>query len=360
MRTCIVHIGTHKTGTTSLQLFFQENFHEFARAGMHVAQAGRYLMRDASGATAATPGHHDLAWDLVADGENVLRAVLDELRAVPSRSALLSSEDFSLLYARPAMLEILRDRMLAAGFGVKIVVYLRAQAAYAESMYVERLKHAHVRPLAVYLDRILEEGRYLPPGTRQDIAFEYGRLLEPFVRVFGAENVAVRAYAPQNTTEIFADFLTVLQHFDPELAAAQPKLKVAHPRQNESLSFAGVLATLHAEAQRSSLAGAAEFIRSRAEELSAAIAGSRFALLSRDEHLALLHRFGDDNRRIAQAFGAAIPFRTEADVAPASDPRWEKAAAERAVLDRCVAWWNDPASGPLDGITNDLSGRESK
>jgi hypothetical protein len=340
-RPCILHIGTHKTATTSLQVFLQENYHAFAGASVHVAQTGRFALVSPSGATGATPGNHELAWDLVADGTTKLEELAAELSQTSARSAIVSSEDFSLLYARPEMLEALEARLRSAGWQAKILLYLRPQAAYAESMYVERVKHAHVRPIETYLHTIVQEGRYLPEGTRQDIAFSYRRLIDPFVAVFGRENVAVRAYAPREATDIFRDFLAAIGAFDPPIGGQQLKLVVSRPRENESLTFGQLLWTLFStlRPQEAAAFDVSKFLPEFAPEILADAATSRFALLLREEYLALLDRFGDENAAIGREFGMDLPFVREGDVPPQDHPVWAKARLERAAFVRCLQAW---------------------
>ncbi|MBV8434477.1 MAG: hypothetical protein JO029_09395 [Candidatus Eremiobacteraeota bacterium] len=344
-RPCLLHVGTHKTGTTSIQVFLQENAPAFAAAGVRIAQTGRFKLVSTTGAVGATPGNHELAWDLVADETAKLAELVQELRECGSRSAIVSSEDFSLLYARPAMLETLAEHVRDIGYVPKIAVYLRAQAAYAESMYVERIKHGHVKPIAAYVRTILEEGRYLPEGTRQDIAFSYVRLIEPFERVFGPANLFVRAYAPKEQTDIFRDFLEVLSTVDPPIARQELKLVLSRPRENESLSFGQLLWTLFVTLQPDAATAydGARFLQEFAPDVPLELASARFALLQREEHLAFLERFASENARVAREYGAAVPFTVAADVAPAEHPVWEKARLERAVFDRCLQAWSGAA-----------------
>jgi len=347
-RICIVHAGTHKTGTTSLQVFFQMNFDAFASGGVHVLQAGRYKVERSDGTMGATGGHHGLAWDLVGGGREELSKVVDELKTFGKRTALLSSEDFSLLYARPQELEALNEALRSVGYSPKIVLYLRAQAPYAESMYVERIKHEHVRPLERYLETIVEQGRYLPEGTRQDIAFEYTRLVEPFARVFGREHVVVRAYrSSPNAQAIFRDFLDVIGSIDPEFLTKHIKFSIQFPRENESPNFVTLLGYLHAALLPDvPIAPAAmDFVHLHAPEVSEELAFGRYALLQRDDYVQLLQRFAPGNREIERLYGAQIPFVTEADIPGEGDPLWDKARLERAVFDRCLAAWMGAASG---------------
>jgi hypothetical protein len=337
LKTCIIHIGTHKTGTTSLQIFVEQNRAALQQAGLALPRAGRPAM--------SPTGNHQFGWDLLVRGSSDdLPRLTQELRESPVDAALLTSEDLCLLYARSKTLEMMAEAISAAGYVPKIAVYLRPQAAYAESMYVERIKHDYVRPLRSYLDQILQTGRYVPDGSPIQIEFRYTRLLEPFVRVFGRENVFVRAYEPGRGTEhIFRDFLGLLASAAPGFGNSPLQLSVSHPRANESLSFGQLLDTTYAKLLPAGLAALEPrtLLRTHLPTFSQELLATRFALLSRDETLQLLHEFAPENEAVARDFGAIVPFRSQNDVAAANDPGWERAAAERAIFDRLLQVWMD-------------------
>jgi hypothetical protein len=338
-RTCLLHVGTHKTGTTSLQLFFENNKEQLRSAGVYLPQAGRY---------GSLPGNHYIAWDMLAEAKSRhFDELLADLSNVDCRTALLTSEDFSLLHARSEALSAMAEGLRAAGYRPVIVLYLRPQAAFAESMYVERIKHKYVRKLDTYLNTILSTGAYIPDGTAIHLQFEYTRLLEPFVTAFGKENIVVRAYeAQRGVAHIFQDFMTVFGSIDPSFANTPLNLQVHAPRANDSLNFIQLLYTAYASVHDGTAQPAEQAvpaivsqIREIAPQLSNEMLLTRYALMTREETLAFVHRFGPDNDAIAQQYGVTVPFRTEADVAPASDPVWSRAAIERHLFDRLLERW---------------------
>lgn len=59
IRTCFVHIGTHKTGTTSLQVALNRHCTELD---------GQYYLYPRTGRpTMAPDGHHNIAWEIAGD-----------------------------------------------------------------------------------------------------------------------------------------------------------------------------------------------------------------------------------------------------------------------------------------------------
>jgi hypothetical protein len=333
-RVAIIHIGTHKTGTTSLQLFFEVNKIVLGNAGILVAQGGRYQN---------LAGNHQVAWELLGSDTSVhLDELIAELRSTSTRTALLSSEDFSILYARPRALEILRDGIASSGFRPKIVVYLRAQAPYAESMYAERIKHDYVRRFADYLETVTRDGAYVPQGSAIHIEFLYTRLLEPFARVFGKENVVVRPFSPAgDAMHIYRDFVDVVRSIDPAFAQANLNLTVPVARANESLTLYGLLAAAYnaCGAVQTIGEGLVEAIRAAAPAISDDALNARFRLLQRDEVVRLTEASASDNERLAAAYGVTLPGAAPADIPETGDPRWELARTHRALYDTLLEAW---------------------
>lgn len=332
-RICVVHIGTHKTGTTSQQNFLAGNWHELLSKGVLYVTAGFYE---------GLAGNHQVAWDLLSsDTSPHLDELVEELRATNAHTAILSAEDFSLLYARPRALEILRDAIAAAGFTPRILVYLRAQPPYLESHYVERIKQGFAVGLDPFVAQVLGHGFYEQPNSKIRVEFQYTRLLAPFIEVFGRENVMVRVFgASHDVGHVFQDFMQALAKLSPALAQTPFALSVKRPRENESLSFYDLLqrTRLTIDPDASEL-GTVAFARTFAPDVDAELLAARYSLLLRSEWVSLLDRFGEDNERIAAEFGAGIPFRTPADVPAADDARWAKTELERAVYDRNFALW---------------------
>jgi hypothetical protein len=334
-KTAVLHIGTHKTGTTTLQIFFLQNRDAFARGGVYLADTGR--------SNIAVTGNHEIGWELLTGGQsNTLAALTSELSRNDLPTALLTSEDLCLLFARPATLSMLRDAVANAGYQSKVVVYFRPQAGYAESIYVERIKHDYVRTMGSFIEQSLATGMYRPDDSPIQIEFEYRRLLEPWIDAFGRENVIVRAYQPGVANDaIFRDFIGILSDVTPGFAQTPMQLEVSQPRANDSLSFGGLLQTafskllpaLPAQLEPGTL------IRANVPNFSEQLFQQRYALISREETLAFLRAFGPGNAQIERDFGIRIPFQNEADVLPADHPSWERARVERSIFDQLLDLW---------------------
>ncbi|HEV7180321.1 MAG TPA: hypothetical protein VGN11_10620 [Candidatus Baltobacteraceae bacterium] len=335
-RVCIVHVGTHKTGTTSLQIFLDGNRAAFSSGGVHLADAGRHENYGW--------GNHQLAWDLLVKGTSGDLALLtEELRRVGSPAAIITSEDLSLLYHRPETLELLNAAIRSAGYLPKIVVYLRPQAAYIESMYAERVRHdRNIRFFADFIDVICRTGDFVLENGVTHLPFRYTALLRPFADAFGRENLIVRAYeSGRGTTHIYQDFLLAIAAAYSGFAATETRVRIAEPRVNESLPFLGLLETAYLTIFGGSFEETQPLtiMRQQYPDFPEELLMSRFALLSHREALRILEVFAEDNKAVALEYGVSIPF-VRGEHVPAKDhPAWQRAALERPIYDRILSDW---------------------
>ncbi|WP_108663497.1 hypothetical protein [Acuticoccus kandeliae] len=164
----IVHIGAHKTGTTTLQRFLSSNSDALATRGILFPQTGRGEDRLAYGA------HHPIAAHIL-HGEvsrPVYEAIGDKIAAEVAEAKpthlILSSESFSMV-AVPRLagaLHILAERL---GVTPELMIYERPQASSIHSQYTQRAK-----TLATTQSFAEEVAENLAPGPNRNDYF--GRL----------------------------------------------------------------------------------------------------------------------------------------------------------------------------------------
>lgn len=202
-RPCYVHIGTHKTGTTSLQSLLALNALELSFAGLYVPRAGRISPMHA--------GHHSIAWELLGTPRSeayrgMLHALTSELHWRGEAAACISSEEFEFLAPLPDALERLRSGIRASGFEPHFVVYLRSQAEYSRSLVAELRKNDPELTLEAFCDGVLEQGEFA--GS----VLDYHRLLAGFADVVGDDRIIVRRYREHTLDErdLLRDFLGVV------------------------------------------------------------------------------------------------------------------------------------------------------
>lgn len=203
---CVLHIGTPKTGSTAIQCFLGDNRARLTAAGLLYP-----------GSIERGHAHHDLAF-LTAEGYpewataqpapliDLIAAVRAEREAQPAiRQLLLSSENFYWLSSPEAVCD------LAAALGyrpeqVAIVVYIRRQEAAVESWYNQLVK-------ALGYSAGFEQSI-----ADYDALWDYDACLARWAAVFGSGQIVLRPY-PDDEAGFDArrDFIELLGIADADL-----------------------------------------------------------------------------------------------------------------------------------------------
>jgi hypothetical protein len=240
MNRIVVHAGTHKTGTTTLQIMLGRRDENSPHPELFVPWSGRYP-------SPGVAGHHNVAWQLNGDPRfRPENGTLDELAAeVASRNpavAVISSEDLEYLHTRPEALERMATTFRAIGYEPHIVLYVRSREEYAQSLYAELVKHGLSSGFEDFLKEVRESGLFTF-AQNWAFRFRYSILIERFEAAFGTENVVVRPYrSGADNLALERDFVSVL--FGPTAGSAFAVPGIG--RANPSLDLLGVLNALHA------------------------------------------------------------------------------------------------------------------
>lgn len=187
-RTICIHIGTHKTGTTSIQAFLATNRDRLRLEGIYVPQAGM---------TDPLSGHHNLAWQLRRDlrydpARGTLDDLLAELGAVAERRAVISSEDFEYCVQYPEQLSGLERMLRAAGWEPWYLVLFRDQRSYAASLHAELLRHGLTASFPRFVAEIVGRAKFVMKGD-WCFYFDYAAFLERW-RLATSGTIRVRSF----------------------------------------------------------------------------------------------------------------------------------------------------------------------
>jgi hypothetical protein len=184
--TVYVHIGLHKTGTSSIQAFLRKN---------KPALLERGWLYPRTGWTAG--GHHNLAYELLgrkrfSEAAGRLSELEAEIAQAPN--AIVSSEELEFL-------ELAEVRRLKAAIGereTRILVYLRRQDALIGSTYAQQVKMgARMKPFDDYALASLYNPR-----------FDFAQLLSRWGGVFGREALEVAVVSDETAgPRLYDDFL---------------------------------------------------------------------------------------------------------------------------------------------------------
>jgi len=186
-RPVVLHVGMHKTGTTSLQTMIARNREHFAAQGLYYPGTGQVGVGD---------GQHNLAWELNGDerfdpGAGTLADLAGELRDHRPTGVLISSEDLEYLHDKPDRMVTLRGVLEDAGYSARIVITLREPSEYLESLYYELVHQGRAGEFDTFVTEALEQRGIFSPGG---IELDYSRLVGGFAGVFGNGALRVLDY----------------------------------------------------------------------------------------------------------------------------------------------------------------------
>jgi hypothetical protein len=196
----ILHVGTHKTGTSSIQACMEANRARLRAAGVHYPRCCSVFGGNHSPlCDAMVPDPNDDRWRAVPGWD----AFVAECREAGAPAVLVSGEIFGLRLADRARAHTVR-RMFDTLFDeITVVVYLRRQDDFLRSMYVEALKHGFYR--RAHLGRDFEETAANIAGAHAD----YLRLIRVLDEAFGREHLRIRVFekGQLHPAGLIADFL---------------------------------------------------------------------------------------------------------------------------------------------------------
>jgi hypothetical protein len=270
----ILHVGHHRTGTTSIQSFLRDNRSSLGRQGIYVPHTG----------FSAKGNHHQLIERLSGGTgrEKALEALREEVSHIPHRNVLVSSEAAKKKIVGgegEALVEAFRD---AGGARVHILLYLRSPFAHANSFYAERTATLFLggATFAEHVDRL-----------HQEACFNFGAFLALAER--NDTFLTVRPYGLRAHRAIVRDFLTAIGADFQELV---------EPRLNRSLGPIALEAMRQIAAELGPISPARQHgLWPRLQELGRSVAEQPFWVIDEAEERRL--QFAD---RATDAFTTAL------------------------------------------------------
>ncbi len=202
-KVCLLHVGTHKTGTTSFQTLCATHRVQLLEAGILYPEAT---------SRSREPGHHNLAAELggyqdLIPEYGTLDHLIDEVRTIGPDKVLISSENLQHLYDRPEALIRLRDVWMSLGYTPHIAIAFRSVADYQESLFIELCKWHSGLTRAEFDQQIAEHGSFTSSSGRR-FSMDYPLIVESFAAVFGDAQVHAVDYVRSNMSFRFASELS--------------------------------------------------------------------------------------------------------------------------------------------------------
>lgn len=228
MKRIILHIGTEKTGSTTLQRFLGTNRRSLAGQGYLYATSPSHRYNNHV-KLAAYAAQDEIRDDLRTNLKIVTREDLqrfrtdfrsclsEEVRTAPPHvhTLILSSEHcHSRLRTREAT-KRLADLLNDLADEVIVLVYLRRQDEMATSLYSTGLRHGRTDP-SIFPKQVQESNTY----------YNLYNLLERWAAAFGRDALRPRIYSRQDLTngDVISDFLQTFEIEEGDSLSYPPRL----------------------------------------------------------------------------------------------------------------------------------------
>lgn len=192
MTQLILHIGTHKTGSTSIQDFFLNNQDALLKNGILFPCSGRM----------DNSNHAPLAWEFnrfskkYHNNKGLLSdwlKVFDEINENQCKFTVISSEEFSVLDS--SAIKSLNAALQEKGIQSKIFIFVRCQREVLRSNYIELLKQGIID---IDMSSFIAESYFQMSKHFSLVQFDYRRMLEPWIETFGKSFISVLQYSGNN------------------------------------------------------------------------------------------------------------------------------------------------------------------
>ncbi|RKZ51023.1 MAG: hypothetical protein DRR16_17890 [Candidatus Parabeggiatoa sp. nov. 3] len=321
MKTLYIHIGTHKTGSSTLQLFFYQNRERLKQLGFFYPTEGTYykpLGRKAS----EKGGQCFLAFSISGVYPHWLNECqwpkkeecIKEIRKdiIPYQDyadILISTEHFFRKVKPKEILEIFEGM----NFQLKIIIYLRRQDHFLESLYNQDTKNARYQDsFEQFVNQEIQD--------KQSYCYFYPKLLE-FASIFGQENIIVRPFETEQFYHhnLIEDFLNILGlNLDETFSLPESRRNESLPTELIQLM---VLLQQQFEADIRQRAVLNSLLRDKTFSLE--IDRKKYSLFSPKWRRETLQHFEDNNARIAREFLNRADGRLFYEPLPDQDAGWE-------------------------------------
>jgi len=284
MRTVILHVGYHKTGTTAIQALLTANSMLLREHGVLFPEACA-VPNTPEYCSSLAMAHHRLPLAILEEDQAALDALACELATSSCDAAVISSEVFMERFKNEERcLKSLAD--LLSEYHVRIIVYLRPQFALYESVFNQQVKDSMVPPP-------LNPSRLTP-------YYNYLHWLRLWARYFGHENITVRPYelAQLRHNSLLRDFMYYAAPSIPFESLEEPPPGTNPRMHRDALMFKQVIGSLDVPSRIKSCTDGALLAYS-AQRRSEGAEGS---LLSASERYDIWRRYVGENAEIAREF----------------------------------------------------------
>jgi len=194
-RKIFLHVGTEKTGSTSIQTMLHNNHQLLQKKGFYLPQTiGHPCHINLTACALGSIQNHPIRrlFNITDDATfatykaETINDLMDELGETSCEKILISDEHINSHLVRPNLMEDYAKILQLIGSVEKIFIYLRRQDLFRLSLFSEAVKAGNLK--AFDIDNPLIPFKVIPNR------FNYARILKRLSDVFGKEKIIVRLF----------------------------------------------------------------------------------------------------------------------------------------------------------------------
>jgi hypothetical protein len=273
-----LHIGPHKTGTTSLQHYLSHNRTHLSRVGW---------LYPKTGCPDTSYGHHNFARAVLGRGAFDVGALRREIDNSDCTNVIISSEILSLCRDPTLVVQALDRRE------VKVVVYCRRQDELLLSMFNERVKRGtFCGSLTAFATNVEKQSR-----------LNHYELCARWAAVFGDDHVLANIY--RSTQSIIPDFFQRLG-IERDRCTEPPRIHANRSVDPRLIGALRMVGRLRKEGRSDAYCHTMlALIRSFEARLNH---GRKYSLMTIKERQDFLARYADSNAKLRDRFARGESF----------------------------------------------------
>lgn len=185
MKKLVLHIGNHKTGTSTLQLTLKQNEAGLKRQGFSFFQENP----DGTISKEGNSSH----WVSFENQNPLTASVVDGLALAASKlpgTVIVSTEELSWLFKKENI-QSFHDELLKYFSTIEVICYLRRQDQHAISHYQQACKNPFWKTFNYFGNSIAALPEY---QDHLQLYFDYYTRISTWSEIFGKNNIVLRVY----------------------------------------------------------------------------------------------------------------------------------------------------------------------
>lgn len=200
-----LHVGTHKTGSTSIQHWLKENSEKLKSEGYYYPMEGSYFYPPEASpsllAHAILDNKPAYIGRTIIDYNSCVSDIKRDIRSSKCSDVIISSEHFSIAMTHDAVKKIY-DLFTDLFDKITVIIYLRRQDTRIESSWSQAVKSS--------LSNLSFNDFY--NQNLSNPKWDYFKLLKPWIDIFGEKSVNIRPFEKSQfiNKNLLHDFLTLI------------------------------------------------------------------------------------------------------------------------------------------------------